>query len=339
MMKSAKQVRNARAAEWLIEGPVPIGDLVKIVVEYANGLEGECVLDIKSQVGSVYSIAALSGNLLAMAGESKNICVFDSDGVPRGTLDGHTGRVRVLCALSDGRLASGSYDKTIRIWNTDVAMCLITLVGHSDSVEALAILPEGQLASGSHDKTIRIWDVDVRCSNEVGGVCIRVLTGHTESVGALAVMRGTLASGSNDTAIRLWDVATGICLRTLEGRNTGVNSLVVLPGGRLASGSYDGTVSVWDVDGGAEAPLLKLVSHNDSIRSLAVLPGGQLVSGSTNGMIRVWDVDGDGICSLEFKRPGSYMVSLAVLPGVAEMPASFQLVSGSVGKQECVLWD
>eukprot|EP01051_Picozoa_sp_SAG22_P001453 SAG22_NODE_57_length_23647_cov_11.746688_7_plen_79_part_00 len=61
---------------------------------------------------------------------------------------------------------------------------------------------------------------------------------------------GTLASGSDDQTVKLWDVASGECLRTLEGhsRHSAVYSVAFdASGGTLASGSGDQMVKLWDV--------------------------------------------------------------------------------------------
>jgi WD40 repeat protein len=67
--------------------------------------------------------------------------------------------VEALCALPDGRLASGSHDNTIRLWDLKIGAEAARLEGHSRSIETLCALPDGRLASGSWDKTIRLWDV------------------------------------------------------------------------------------------------------------------------------------------------------------------------------------
>ncbi len=61
----------------------------------------------------------------------------------------------------DGRyLASGSSDKTIKIWEVATGKVLRTLTGHSHSVNSVVYSPDGRyLASGSGDKTIKIWRV------------------------------------------------------------------------------------------------------------------------------------------------------------------------------------
>lgn len=62
-----------------------------------------------------------------------------------------------LAVLPDGRLASGSFDKTIRIWDLVTGSSEI-LEGHISPVKALAVLPDGRLASGPVDRTILIWE-------------------------------------------------------------------------------------------------------------------------------------------------------------------------------------
>ena len=61
--------------------------------------------------------------------------------------------------LPDGRLASCSWDRTIRLWDVKTGAESALLEGHSDGVFALCVLPDGRLASGSLDNTIRLWDV------------------------------------------------------------------------------------------------------------------------------------------------------------------------------------
>jgi WD40 repeat protein len=61
----------------------------------------------------------------------------------------------------DGRLlASGSDDKTIKLWEVASGSLVRTLSGHTNDVRSVAFSPDGRLlASGSDDKTIKLWDI------------------------------------------------------------------------------------------------------------------------------------------------------------------------------------
>jgi WD40 repeat protein len=95
-------------------------------------------------------------------------------------------------------LASGSWDKTIKIWDTVKGIELKTLKGHESYVNSLAVIPDNTLASGSY-KEIKIWDT-------VKGIELKTLKGHNSSITALAVLPDkTLASGSIDKTIIIWE--------------------------------------------------------------------------------------------------------------------------------------
>ena len=100
------------------------------------------------------------------------------------------------------RLASGSWDQTIRLWDVASGRSLLELKGHSAYVSSVAFSPDGQrLASGSGDNTIRLWDV-------ASGRSLLELKGHSASVDSVAFSPDgkLLASGSWDKTIRLWDI-------------------------------------------------------------------------------------------------------------------------------------
>ena len=63
-----------------------------------------------------------------------------------------------LVVLPDGSLASGSFDKTIRVWDVSKGITLKTLTGHRSDVYSLVVLPDGSLASGGIYGTIRVWN-------------------------------------------------------------------------------------------------------------------------------------------------------------------------------------
>lgn len=228
-------------------------------------------------------------------------------------IEGHTSLVQALAELPDGRLASASFDGTIRLWDIVTGMQSATIRSPINWAGALAALPDGRLAAASQDNAIRLWDV-VMCSETH---CIQ---GHSGWVNAFTVLPdGRLASASNDKTIRLWDISTGAETARLEGHTSRVTSLAVLADGRLASGSWDHTIRLWDVDAGAQDAQLN--GHTDWISALAILPDGRLTSGSHDGSIRIWDVGRHSEIA-RLQREGDWVKALAVL-------SNGRLVSGS----------
>jgi WD40 repeat protein len=202
-------------------------------------------------------------------------------------LTGHTLSVTSVALTPDGRTAaSGSFDKTLRVWDVATGRCRAILEGHWNAVMSVVLTADGRTAvSGSYDHALRVWDVAT-------GRCRAILEGHTNGVVSVALTPDgrTAVSGSNDKTLRVWDVATGCCRATLQGHTDHVMSVSLTADGRTAvSGSVDKSVRVWDVATGRCCAILK--GHTHIVRSVALTPDGRTaVSGSADNTLRVWDV-------------------------------------------------
>ena len=73
-------------------------------------------------------------------------------------LTGHTDWVFKLAISQEDLLISGSYDKSIKVWNIQTGECLNTLNGHTNYVFSLTISQDGLLISGSGYKSINVWE-------------------------------------------------------------------------------------------------------------------------------------------------------------------------------------
>ena len=238
------------------------------------------------------------------------------------------GGIWAVAFSPDGALlASGSDDRTIKLWDVATRRSLATLRGHTDWVWSVAFSPDGALlASGSEEYRVRLWDLNT-------GQFLTSLHGHTNRVRSVAFSPdgALLASAGDDQTVRLWDVVARQPLATLEGHTAWVWSVAFSPDGALlASGSQDRTVKLWDVASGE--CLATLQGHTDQVRSVAFSPdGATLASGAEDRTVRLWDA-GSRQCRAILRRHTGWVRS------VAFSPDGTTLASGS-DDRTVKLWD
>ena len=177
---------------------------------------------------------------------------------------------KTACSVAfspDGqRIASASFDKTIRVWDATTGQIVAgPFTGHTDPVWSVAFSPDGlRIASASFDKTIRVWDAST------GQIVAGPFTGHTSSVYSVAFSPDGLriASASYDKTIRVWDATTGqIVAGPFTGHTEWVNSVAFSPDGlRIASASSDKTIRVWDATT-CQIITSQFTGHTNPVRS------------------------------------------------------------------------
>ena len=154
-------------------------------------------------------VLALSpdNNRLASAGADGEIIIWDINSRKQVlTLRGHVGWIYALAFSKDGRLASGSYDGIVKIWNMVTAKLEFEITSVKPySITSLAFSADGNsLAIASADKIINLWDVQTRERKSQ-------LKGHSDKVTQVAFSSDgkKLMSSSLDQTLRTWDLTTG----------------------------------------------------------------------------------------------------------------------------------
>jgi WD40 repeat protein/tRNA A-37 threonylcarbamoyl transferase component Bud32 len=235
------------------------------------------------------------------------------------TIHAHDQPVYAVAVSRDGKLfATGSIDRTVKVWNALTGEEKITLVGHKSLVTGVAFSPDGKhLASSGGDRTPLIWDL------ETGKVAFK-LEGHSD--GARQVVYSAdgkrLATAGWDMTVRLWDAETGTLSHTLKKHTKPVFSVAFSPdGSRLASASYDATVRIWELATGTDIQVLK--GHTDGVASVVFSSDGKRVAtGSLDKTAVVWDVESG-------QALRTYAGSARTVEAVAFSPDDRLLAAGS----------
>ncbi|TNE45748.1 MAG: DUF4062 domain-containing protein [Deltaproteobacteria bacterium] len=200
---------------------------------------------------------------------------------------GHKELVTGVSMSSDqSLLASGSWDRDVRLWDVQTGQCTRVLPGHDDFISSVCFTPDNQhVLSSSGDGTVRMWNVK-------SGQCVSQLRGHDKLIATVACdSSGRFAlTGSKDKTVRLWDLQTSQCVQAFEGHNKVINSVCFHPDNRhILSGSWDNTARLWDRETGQCVRIFE--GHQDDIKSIAIDASGQrLYTASKDETARIWDL-------------------------------------------------
>ena len=263
---------------------------------------------------------------------------------PRDTLlltyRGHTGLVQAITWSPDGkRIASGSSDQTVQVWDAATGKLLFTYHGHAKSrltgwVKAVAWSPDGRrIASGSDDENgVHVWDA-TSGNDHSTFLGVGLDRGPDNWVQAVAWSPDSrrLVWGNAGYVVQIQDISTAQYSLSYRGHAGAVNAVAWSPDGkRIASGSSDHTVQVWDVATGKN--LLTYTEHTrekakggviGGVCSVVWSPDGtRIASGGSDKTVQVWD-------AATGKNLLTYAEHTDRVAGVAWSPDSKRIASGS----------
>ncbi|MCS6812476.1 MAG: NB-ARC domain-containing protein [Cyanobacteria bacterium] len=263
---------------------------------------GTCLNQWHGHDDRIISLAFSPDGQYLVSGDLRHIKLWDvATGLCHQTLDATTNRNWAFSfpdwlKASSLILAAGSDDRAITLWNVNQGRLREVLSGHTDTVQTVTFSQDGTLlASSSADHTIKLWDM-------TNGECLQTFGEKNHGVWSLSFgplsstnltlgsNDGVIVSGGDDQMVKLWDVASGKCLRTMQGHMRRVWSFALSHDHQtLATGSDDRKVRLWDVATGQ--CLGTLTGHTDWVWAVAFGFNDRLLaSGSDDNTIRLWDV-------------------------------------------------
>ncbi|KAI9010951.1 WD40-repeat-containing domain protein [Phycomyces nitens] len=149
----------------------------------------------------------------------------------------------ISVAPNDKVFATGSQDKTAKIWNVDSGALVGVCKGHKRGVWCTKFSPVDQvLATSSSDKTIKIWSLK-------DFTCLKTFEGHTNSVLRVDFLTAglQLVSAGSDGLVKLWTIKTNECVGTLDNHTEKVWALAIRKDEKfIASGGADSVVNFWE---------------------------------------------------------------------------------------------
>ncbi|KAG6772752.1 hypothetical protein POTOM_024172 [Populus tomentosa] len=199
------------------------------------------------------------GKLLASGGHDKKAVLWHTDTLKqKATLEEHTSLITdVRFSPSMSRLATSSFDKTVRVWDADNPnFSLRTFTGHSATVMSLDFHPnkDDLICSCDGNGEIRYWSV-------TNGSCARVFKG------GMAHMRfqprvGRYLAAAAENVVSILDVETQACRHSLQGHTKPIHSVCWDPSGEFLASASEDSVRVWTLGSGSEGECVHELSCN-----------------------------------------------------------------------------
>ena len=285
----------------------------KKVLKLTKTIKNEEITGKNNKINDI--IQTREGKLI-IGNEDGKIRLYNKENTIEQILSDHKGAVRALCLLEKDRFASGSADKTLKIWCLKQNKCLQTLKDHTNAVINLCSLPGEKLGSCSfreiliynehfkeqyrineHQNWVRAFiclDKERYASCGDDGVIkiydkhfrpIFAFKDHENAVLTICYMRdGRIISGDATGKMIVWSKNFSF-IKEIKDHENAVNHIIQLKDGRIVSCSADKKIILWDLDFRC---LSVFHEHLESVNKLAVLRENGFASAGADKIINIW---------------------------------------------------
>jgi WD40 repeat protein len=246
--------------------------------------------NLKIRTGTIYSIIKINNEEIAVASGKEILIINDIKAAEqKGILDfypslkGHTKNILCLALLSENLLASGSEDKTIKIWDISNQKLIKTISKNYKRIDSLLEYERNILIAGTYN-IIRVINIDTKEE-------LLTLIGHEKTVcSIIKINENKLASSSYDNLIKIWNMDNKACEFTLYGHDSPVFCILLLKDGRLVSGSgsRDKSINIWNLS--KKKCEFTLVGHKREVRDIKQLSNNFIITASTDKTIKLWNL-------------------------------------------------
>ena len=234
----------------------------------------------------------------------------------------HNGRINCLIKLSDGKLASGGQDNTIKIWDIEKKQTIFTLKGHTSIIWDIGELEGNKLISASDDNKSKVWDLNARkelynlfiSHRHISAVAVlnnnRIVLSSGRNVllynlntkeqescleikkgvwSLKALSNGDIAAGLGNGDLYIIKVTDELIIKTIfcQGHKRTINSIIELENHKIVTASDENDLILWDPNEPESMFLIK--GHTDIITCLCFISGTRFASASRDKTLRIWE--------------------------------------------------
>ena len=255
-------------------------------------------------------VLGAKNQLQLFEGENKSITTISSE---------HKGRINCLIKLSNGNVASGGQDTTIKIWDIGKKEAICTLTGHTSIIWEIRELEGNKIISASDDNKSKIWDLKTKKSEDlcksnrhVSGIAVlkknKVIIASGKNIflydlktkqqesfldinvwSLKELSNGDVACGLGNGLLYIIQVTDELLIKTKfpQGHKKTINCIIELDNHKIVTSSDENDLILWDPNDPESMYLLK--GHTDIVTSLCLISGTRFVSASRDKTLKIWE--------------------------------------------------